>query len=122
MRKAIVVGGSLGGLLAANLLHRQGWHVNVYERVAEELEGRGAGIVTHGELLEVLEACEVSTDESIGVSVQERVTLAQDGSVAGRLALPQVLTAWSRLFHELKQALPAERYHNGMKLSSLSQD
>ncbi|MBN9406411.1 MAG: FAD binding domain-containing protein [Burkholderiales bacterium] len=122
MRKAIIVGGSLGGLLVANLLHRQGWDVNVYERVAEELEGRGAGIVTHAELLEVLEACEVSTDASIGVSVQERVTLARDGSVAGRLALPQVLTAWSRLFHDLKQAFPAERYHNGMKLSSLSQD
>jgi 2-polyprenyl-6-methoxyphenol hydroxylase-like FAD-dependent oxidoreductase len=45
--KAIVVGGSLGGLFAANLLSRNGWEVDVFERVPEELAGRGAGIVTH---------------------------------------------------------------------------
>lgn len=47
-RKAVVVGGSLGGLFAANLLLlRAGWDVPVYERVAEELQGRGARIVTN---------------------------------------------------------------------------
>ena len=55
-KKAIVVGGSLGGLFAANLLLRAGWDVQVYERVAEELEGRGAGIVTHPELMAALGA------------------------------------------------------------------
>lgn len=48
--KAIVAGGSLGGLFAANLLTRSGWDVDVFERVPEELAGRGAGIVTHPEL------------------------------------------------------------------------
>jgi 2-polyprenyl-6-methoxyphenol hydroxylase-like FAD-dependent oxidoreductase len=38
--KAIVVGGSLGGLFAANLLNRSGWQVDVFERVPEELAGR----------------------------------------------------------------------------------
>ena len=45
--KALVAGGSLGGLLAANLLLRDGWDVHVFERASEELEGRGAGLVTH---------------------------------------------------------------------------
>lgn len=122
MRKAIVIGGSLGGLIAANLLHRHGWNVQIYERVAEELEGRGAGIVTHPELMEILEAAGVTIDDDIGVSVRERVTLAQDGSVLGRTWQPQVLTAWSKLYHVLKEAFPATCYHNGMQLTSLRTD
>ena len=122
MRKAIVIGGSIGGLFAANLLHRAGWDTHVYERVAEELEGRGAGIVTHPELMEILAAAGVTIDDTIGVPVEERVTLAKDGSVAGRRRMPQVLTAWSRLYNVLKAAFPQDRYHNGMVLKSVEQD
>ncbi|GAA0533712.1 monooxygenase [Pigmentiphaga sp. NML030171] len=121
-RKAVVVGGSLGGLFAANLLLRAGWDVNVYERVAEELEGRGAGIVTHPELMEALVAVGIPPDEAIGVAVEERVTLAQDGSVLARRPMPQVLTAWGSLYGILKKALPKERYHNGYALESITQD
>jgi 2-polyprenyl-6-methoxyphenol hydroxylase-like FAD-dependent oxidoreductase len=122
MKRAIVIGGSLGGLFAANLLHRAGWDVHVYERAAEDLEGRGAGIVTQPELMEVLESIGVRADDSLGVAVQERVVLAKDGSVEGRRSLPQLLTAWARLYGVLKAAFPAERYHNGMQLVSFSED
>lgn len=122
MRRAIVIGGSLGGLFAANLLHRSGWDVHVYERVAEELEGRGAGIVIHPELMDALDVAGVRIADSIGVPVQERVTLARDGSVEGRRPMPQVLTAWSRLYSVLKAAFPANRYHNGMQLASFVDD
>jgi len=30
--RALVIGGSLGGLFAANLLQRRGWDVRVYEQ------------------------------------------------------------------------------------------
>jgi 2-polyprenyl-6-methoxyphenol hydroxylase-like FAD-dependent oxidoreductase len=121
-KTAIVIGGSLGGLAAANLLLRAGWDVQVYERVAEELEGRGAGIVTHPELLDGLRRAGVRVDDSLGIEVAERVTLARDGSVAGRRAMPQLLTAWSRLYRVLKDALPPERYHNGRILAAFEQD
>jgi 2-polyprenyl-6-methoxyphenol hydroxylase-like FAD-dependent oxidoreductase len=122
MRKAIIIGGSLGGLLAANLLHRAGWDVQVHERVAEELEGRGAGLVTHPELMDVLAAAGVVVDDTIGVAVNERVALARDGSVERRRALPQVLTSWSRLYMALRDAFPHERYHNGRQLTTFRQD
>ena len=32
MKKAIIVGGSMGGLLAGNMLVRQGWAVDILER------------------------------------------------------------------------------------------
>jgi 2-polyprenyl-6-methoxyphenol hydroxylase-like FAD-dependent oxidoreductase len=109
-RSAIVVGGSLGGLLAANLLHRQGWDVRVVERVGEELVGRGAGIVTHPELDAVLARIDIRPEDGVGVPVAGRVAFARDGSVLGRLPLPQVTTAWGRLYALLRAAFPADRY------------
>ena len=121
-KTAIVIGGSLGGLLVANLLHRNGWDVHVFERVAEELEGRGAGIVTHPELLDALRLAGVAVDETIGVPITERIALALDGSVNGRRTMPQVFTAWGRLYSVLKNAFPTERYHNGKQLTEFFQD
>lgn len=112
-RTAIVVGGSLGGLFAANLLHRRGWLVTVFERVPDALSGRGAGIVTHPELFQALREAGCPVDDSIGVAVQNRVTFNRDGSLAGSLALPQTFTAWSKLFHLLRCAFPDERYIEG---------
>ena len=45
--RAVVVGGSLGGLDAALWLGDAGWDVTVLERSASPLEGRGAGIALH---------------------------------------------------------------------------
>ena len=45
--RIIVIGGSLGGLMAANVLLRAGHQVRVLEKSAGSLDGRGAGIVTH---------------------------------------------------------------------------
>lgn len=121
-KKAIVIGGSIGGLFAANLLHRAGWDVHVYEQVAAELESRGAGIVTHPELLDILTEAGVKVDASLGIQVEERITLAADGSRTGTSRYPQILTAWGRLFALLSAAFPADRYHGGKVLSSFHQD
>ena len=50
-RRALVIGGSMSGLLAAVMLQRRGWEVDVFERVSGELAGRGAGIVAQPELI-----------------------------------------------------------------------
>ena len=119
-RKAAIIGGSLGGLFAANLLLRNGWDVDVFERVPEELSGRGAGIVTHPELFEVMHAAGVRIDESIGVKVQSRVTFAQDGSIVSERELPQTLTAWSKMYHALRAALPDQHYHSGATVTDIA--
>ena len=117
--KAIIVGGSLGVLFAANLLTRNGWDVDVFERVPDELAGRGAGIVTHPELFDALKAAGVGIDDSIGVKVLSRVTLAQDGSVLSERSLPQTLTAWAKMYHVLRSALPDSHYHSGGTVTSV---
>ncbi|WP_354683332.1 FAD binding domain-containing protein [Cupriavidus necator] len=103
-RKAIVVGGSLGGLFAANLLLRSGWDVEIFERTPEALAGRGAGIVTHPELFDALEAAGIVVDDSIGVRVNARVTLSREGSPLSERTMPQTLTAWGKMYDVLRKA------------------
>jgi 2-polyprenyl-6-methoxyphenol hydroxylase-like FAD-dependent oxidoreductase len=121
-QRALVIGGSLGGLFAANLLHMIGWHVDVYERVADDLATRGAGIGTHDELFSVLRRLGIAVDASIGVEVRERVCLDHAGNVLHELALPQMMTAWARIYRPLKDLLPASQYHFGMNLETIEQD
>ena len=52
-KRALVIGGSVGGLFAAHLLLRAGWEVAVFERSTEDLAGRGSGIGTRGSRVHV---------------------------------------------------------------------
>jgi 2-polyprenyl-6-methoxyphenol hydroxylase-like FAD-dependent oxidoreductase len=106
----IIVGGSLGGLMAANCLLRAGYTVLVLEKSPVALDGRGAGIVTHSKLLTVLERCGVVVDDTLGVKVDTRVVLAEDGGELARERYSQILTSWGQLYNLLMGALPAENY------------
>lgn len=110
--KAIVIGGSIGGLFAAAALMRAGWEVDIYERTEVELSGRGAGIVTHPELVAALEAVGASTDH-LGVHVSERVAFAKDGSRVAAIDYPQVVTSWDRMHRVLRALVSDGRYHLG---------
>jgi 2-polyprenyl-6-methoxyphenol hydroxylase-like FAD-dependent oxidoreductase len=121
MAHVLVVGGSLGGLLAANVLLRAGHEVTVLERSTRSLEGRGAGIVTHDSLRVALRAAGVVVDDTLGVQVQARVALDVHGHEACRWAHPQVLTSWGRLYALLHAALPSAHYQLGASVSSVTQ-
>ena len=121
-RRALVIGGSLGGLFAANLLLRAGWDVQVYERSPAPLSGRGAGIVTHPPLVDALARAGTDPAATLGVAVPGRVAFARDGSVLGQRDAPQVLTSWSRLYSLLDAAFPASRVHRGWTLEHIWQN
>jgi len=67
-RRALIIGGSMSGLLAGLTLSRRGWDVDVFERVETELSGRGAGIVAQAELIARLDALGLDTRD-LGVPV-----------------------------------------------------
>lgn len=119
--RAIIAGGSLGGLLVGNLLHRAGWDVEIYERVADTLDGRGAGLVTHPDQREIIWQSGVSRDAPLGIWVDRRIVLDHTGSVIGELPLRQLFTGWSRLYHLFYQVFPESRYHGGVGVTSAEQ-
>jgi 2-polyprenyl-6-methoxyphenol hydroxylase-like FAD-dependent oxidoreductase len=119
-RRALVIGGSMSGLLAALLLRRQGWDVSVFERVEQELAGRGAGIVAQPELRETLRALGLEVRD-LGVEVTTRQLLDASGQQQSVRTCPQILTAWERVYRILREAFPADHYHRGRGLRAFSQ-
>jgi 2-polyprenyl-6-methoxyphenol hydroxylase-like FAD-dependent oxidoreductase len=110
----------MSGLLAALLLRRAGWDVDVYERVEGELAGRGAGIVAQPELIETLRRLGLDPPD-LGVQVTRRKILEPSGRITSELECPQVLTAWERVYRCLRDAFPAEHYHRGRGLVQFRQ-
>jgi len=111
----------MSGLFAANLLARAGWRAEIYERADAELSGRGAGIVTHGEMRDVLRAAGCDPGRDLGIEVAGRKTLDRAGRVIGAYDCPQTLTSWDRVFRMLRDEFPAERYHLGKELRRIEQ-
>ncbi len=119
-RRALVIGGSMSGLLTAIMLTRRGWDVDVFERAEEELSGRGAGIVAQPELIARLEALGIDTAD-LGVAITTRKIFDRDGGVSATSACPQILTAWERVYRLLRSAFSPQRYHRGRGLKSFAQ-
>ncbi len=119
--KAIVCGASIGGLFAAAALRKTGWIVDVYERSSVELSGRGAGIVTHPQLIESLQAVGANTDD-LGIPVKARVAIDRRGHEVARLDYPQIVTSWDRLHVILRALVPDGHHHLGRIVTGYQQN
>jgi 2-polyprenyl-6-methoxyphenol hydroxylase-like FAD-dependent oxidoreductase len=119
-RRALVIGGSMSGLLAGIMLRRHGWDVDIFERVEKELAGRGAGIVAQAELIARMNGLGLDTRD-LGVATTTRRILDKAGRTTLTLECPQVLTAWERVYRLLRDAFAPERYHRGLGLRGLEQ-
>jgi 2-polyprenyl-6-methoxyphenol hydroxylase-like FAD-dependent oxidoreductase len=121
MKKAIIVGGSMAGLLAGNILIRQGWHVEVLERTREGLEARGAGIVPQRSLLAALKRAGVTVRADIGIRITKRVAYDRAGNAFATHYYDQYSTSWSLLYNLLRDAFPAEHFHAGRNVTAIEQ-
>ena len=119
-RRALIIGGSMSGLLAGIMLRRRGWAVDIFERVEQELAGRGAGIVAQPELIARMKALGLDTRD-LGVAMTTRKILDAAGRVTATIECPQVLTAWERVYRVLRDAFPPQRYHRGRGLKAFEQ-
>lgn len=122
MKRALIVGGSLGGLFAGCNLLRAGWDVQVIERTPGRLDGRGAGLGVLPAMLEVLKAAGARIDRTVGVPVSGRVCFVPDGSERAWLPMPQYTTSWSRLHALLSEVFPEARIRRGAGLAAIEQD
>jgi 2-polyprenyl-6-methoxyphenol hydroxylase-like FAD-dependent oxidoreductase len=112
--KALIIGGSMAGLFAALLLRKRGIDAVVFERARSELSGRGAGIATHPQILNVLEHLSLDT-RALGVTITGRRMFATDGRLVAEHARRQTMTSWDRLFSLLRAALPEACYRRGQE-------
>ncbi|HET7672829.1 MAG TPA: FAD-dependent monooxygenase [Burkholderiales bacterium] len=117
--KALVIGGSVGGLMAALLLRKGGWDVTVYERAIGDLAGRGAGLGVSQELLDVMKRAGARFDASAGVAQEAHVWMEKDGSIAYEHRRNLMASAWARVYQPLRAALPASVYRQGMALERI---
>jgi len=119
-RRALIIGASMAGLFATALLRRAGWDAQVYERTPTELFGRGAGIVTHDELLQALELSGASLSD-LGITVEERIALGHHGDVLERLPFRQIVTSWDRLHQVMRATVPDDAHHLDHDLVAIEQ-
>src|SRR5579863_1757801 len=112
-RRALIIGGSMSGLLAGIMFRRSGWAVDVFERVGSELNGRGAGIVAQPELIVHLNQIGLDTRD-LGLAMSRRKILDQSGHVVAASECPQIFTSWERAYRLLRDAFPAAHYHRGI--------
>jgi 2-polyprenyl-6-methoxyphenol hydroxylase-like FAD-dependent oxidoreductase len=122
MRRALVIGGSLGGLIAAHLLRRTGWDAVVFERNTEELASRGVGLGTHPQLIAILRRAGVAFDETMGIQVPKVICLDRDGKTIVEQPTTRTMSGWSRLYRALRDTLPAQNYQLGKALRHVEQD
>ena len=120
-KRAIVIGGSVAGLLSACLLRLRGWEVDVFERSTVELKGRGAGIVSHDELLSVLTSCGAELS-NFGVQLTDRILFDRSGEIQRTLHFPQMVTSWDRIQNIARDLQPQSSHHLGQTFIGCDQD
>ena len=121
-KRAIVIGGSLGGLFTGTLLQSIGWDIDIYERSPHELDSRGGGIVLQPNVMETFKRADIPYQEPLGVVAKERYYLDKKGNVVQRMAMRQTLTSWGMLFNSMHRHFPKEHYHQNKQFVSFAQD
>ncbi len=121
-KRAIIIGGSLGGLFAGTLLRSIGWTVDIYERSPSSLASRGGGIVLQAEILQAFDRGRVDYELPFGVTAHERFFLDRDGSIVEGMLMRQTQTSWNLIYGTMIRHFPSQYYHQGKQLVDLQQD
>ena len=120
--KAIVVGGSVGGLFIGVLLQRAGWNVEIYERSSSGLAGKGAGLVPQPDVSTILKEIDREDVLRTAVVANERIFLDRDGEIQGLLRTPQAQMSWDLLFQAWRDHVSSQQYHLGRGVASVTSD
>lgn len=120
--KVAVIGGSIAGLTAANLLRDLGYEVDVYERTPQLLSGFGTGIVVQPELVRyLLERTSVTLDDVSVSSSSMRYFDAATSTSFGEIDASWRFTAYNAIYRKLLDAFGTSRYHLGRPVERVTQ-
>ncbi|WP_308115136.1 MULTISPECIES: NAD(P)-binding protein [unclassified Rhodococcus (in: high G+C Gram-positive bacteria)] len=96
--RAIVVGGSIGGLTAALLLRRLGFEVSVYERTPTSLDGRGGGIVLQPDTIRWFAECSSMQPEQVSTTTRYVQYLDSNDTIVHRDEARWSYTSWGTFY------------------------
>jgi 2,6-dihydroxypyridine 3-monooxygenase len=120
-RRAVVVGGSIGGLTTALLLRDLGWDVDVFERSTRD-DARGGGIVLQPDTIRWFTERSTQALESLTTSTGFVQYLGACNHVAHREDAQWSYSSWSALHSALLRDFGAERYRRGHRAVAVAQD
>ncbi|MBV8036385.1 FAD binding domain-containing protein [Roseateles sp.] len=120
--RALIIGGSLGGLFTATTLQAIGWQVDIFERSPHVLDSRGGGVVLQGDVLRAFNFAGIETPGALGVQSGDRIYLDREDKVVSRTFMPQTQTSWNMLYGAMKRKLPPEVFHPGEQFVRFEQE
>lgn len=121
-RRAIVVGGSIGGLTAALLLRDLGFAVDVYERTPGELDGRGGGIVVQPEAVRWFKERSTRRPDQLSTVSKYLRVIGHDNEIEFEEPVEWRFTSWGTMYRALLGDFGREHYHLGHFFVGMDQD
>src|SRR5262245_17394364 len=94
-RRALIIGGSVGGLFAAHMLRRIGWEVAGSELPGGDLASRGAGTATPPALHEVRRRLGLAFDDTLSVAIGTYFCWDNADRLVHEVRQPRKMTAWA---------------------------
>lgn len=120
--RAVVVGGSIGGLTTALLLRRLGFEVSVFERTPEDLDGRGGGIVLYPQTVRWFAECSDQHPEQVSTRTHHVQYLDRGNRVVHTEPLAWTFTSWGTFHRALLTDFGADHYHLGECATDFDED
>jgi len=120
--RAVIVGGSLGGVVAAVALRAQGCEAVVLERSPTPLAGRGAGISLRPIMVELLRRKGDIDLDRICTRVVRTRYYGPGGVLRGEAAHDAQFASWDTLHRRLLAELPQAFYRLGAEAAGIESD
>lgn len=120
--RALVIGGSIGGLTTALLLRDIGFDVTVFERTPAVLDGRGSGIVLQPDTLRWFTERSTKHPDRLSTATRWVQYLDRHDRVVHREERTWSYTAWGTFYRALLDDFGIDRYVLGEFASGFDQD
>jgi 2,6-dihydroxypyridine 3-monooxygenase len=120
--RAVVVGGSFGGLTSALLLRKLGFSVDVFERSSTPLENRGGGIVLQPITMKWFDGHSARRINDLSTGSSHVRYLGPDNAVVHDEPAEWRYSSWGTVYRALLSDFGREHYHLGEFCAGFAQD
>jgi 2,6-dihydroxypyridine 3-monooxygenase len=120
--RAVVVGGSIGGLTSALLLRKLGFAVEVFERTPEQLDHRGGGIVLQPATMKWFDGHSTRRITELSTSSSRLRYVGPGNTIVHEEPAEWRYTSWGTVYRALLSDFGPEHYHLGEFCAGFSQD